>query len=86
MTDKMTDYNSLVQEAFKPIEKTIKVMDNYPSDLSKLIRQENNLYIKDGGTRYLDPDTNIVYVYKKYNGTIKEEFMNDIDRCNFFGN
>ncbi len=77
----MSIYDTLFQDAFKPIEKneTPKV------NLSKLIRQGDNIYFKDKGIRYIDPDTKIVYVYKIRTGQIMEEEMSNDYRSKFFG-
>ncbi len=82
----MSDYQSTISDAFRPIEK--KPVENkvFPADISKLIRQSNKMYIRDTGIRYLDPDTKIVYVYYKYKGTIEKEDISAEDRETFFGN
>jgi hypothetical protein len=81
----MSIYDSLFQDAFRPIEKKETPIVNYPYDLSKLIRQGDNIYFKDKGIRYIDPDTKIVYVYKKRTGQIMEEEMSNDYRSKFFG-
>lgn len=64
----------------KTVEKFI-----YPEDLSKLIRQTDQAYIKDTGIRYLDPDTQYVYVYYKRTGQFMAEPMCNELRQLLFG-